>query len=519
MAKFNIEERIQFLIDSYNVYDTQSINELENILNKENYQEVQFLTRDGYKKVIVGNNEIKLSKDNNSSDLIVSVNNLSENNGINGSNKLTIIKKSVLGVLGLKDYYEKKFVFDTRDFYISDEIFSNMLEADPSNNKMYTQWMLNVFARYSRKYEETNPIVKAIQFSTEDLSMAKEYLILFEKHKRKQKFFNLCQASPLLKNIKDVTNINQYKSLSELYDAVDPFIERNVSGLLKDMKRYVDSGQALMPIRDRNYTLFIPLTRDANVLFNKLASWCTATPGNGMFKSYVGKKTPNNEDSKIYIIIDNKVFEGESDKVWQVHFESQQYKDKSNGSNVDMYEDVLSKSETLFMYFKEEITKLAKAFGGDIDKNSYVKIASSFGIIDTLFDMLPQDAPQITIKSMKIKKMGDVSKFKKLQYLTMINCGIDEIHPSIGNLKKLGVCSLFGNNLKTLPSEISKCKNLSILTLSENPLEDIPDSIAELDTSNGGSLLVVSYSPNRMKKAAVEKLKKLLPNVNLQEQD
>lgn len=518
MGKLNIEERIEFLIDTYNVYDSNDVELLESKLNEQKYTEVRFLTRKGYQTIKVGGNDLKITKDD-ADTWIVSVKLKDSDNGETKSGKPITIDVNILGILGLKDYYHKKFLYDTRDFYVSDSIFTSMIESDPSNNKMNTQWMLNVFSRFAKNYDNDHAITKSIQFSTEDLAMAKSYLELFEQHKRKQKFKNLCKASPLLKRIKDVTNINQYQTLSELYDAVDPFIERNVSGLLRDMQRYVDAGEAEMPVRDRHFTLFIPLTRDANVLFNKLASWCTASPGNGMFRSYTSNKTSEKKDSKIFIIVDNGVFEGKSDNVWQFHFESSQYKDKSNGSNINVYEQVLCKSDSLFIYFKEELTRLARAQGGDIDKNKYVQIAQKFGIIDTMFEILDKDQLQITIKDMSLKKMGDVSKFQKLEYFTMINCGINEIHPSIGNLKNLTLISMYGNKLKALPKELSYCKKLSILTLTDNPLEEIPDSIGELDRSRGGELLLLAYSSTSIKKEALEKLKRLLPNVDLQEQE
>lgn len=512
MGKLNIEERVEFLIDSYNVYESNETNlsTLEKELNSKNYEEVKFLTREGYTAIKLRGREFVFSMID-ANQTVVTIINETEN----GKEKPEAISVSgkILGILGLKDFYARNSLYDTRDFYISDFIFSDMLDSDPTENKMNTQWMLNVFTRFAKKYEDTHSITKAIQFSTEDLPMAKDYLILFEDNKRKQKFKKLCSASPLLKRIKDVTNINQYNNLSELYDAVDPFIERNVSGLLRDMQRYVDAGEALMPVRDRKFTLFIPLTRDGNVLFDKLASWCTASPGNGMFKSYTSNKTPLGEDSKIYIVIDNGVFEGKSDKVWQMHFESGQYKDKSNGSNIRVYDEILSKSDSLFIYFKDELTKLAKAQGGEINKNNYIKIAQDFGIIETLFEILPEDSLQIKVTGMNLKKMGDVSKFKKLLYFNMLKCGLTEINPSIGSLKEAVLMSFFGNDISVLPKELSYCNNLQILTLTGNPISEVDEAIGNLDSSRGGNLQILTYTPKRISEKTLNKLKSLLPNV------
>ena len=138
-------------------------------------------------------------------------------------------------------------------------------------------------------------------------AQANVYLILFEDNKRKRKFKELCESSYSLKHVSDPTNINQYKSLSQLFDAVDPFIEREPSAVERTMNKFVDSGQALIPVKDRKFTLYIPKTTAASVIFSKFANWCTAREGNGMFNSYTqNNKKPNGKNSDIYIIINNK---------------------------------------------------------------------------------------------------------------------------------------------------------------------------------------------------------------------
>jgi len=121
---------------------------------------------------------------------------------------------------------------------------------------------------------------------------------LFEDNKRKKKFRDLCKGSYTLLHVEDPTNINQYKSLSMLFDAVDPFIEKEPSAVERTMQKFVDSGQAEIPIKDRKFTVYIPKTTAANVVFANFASWCTAREGNGMYNSYTtGHKKPNGKNS------------------------------------------------------------------------------------------------------------------------------------------------------------------------------------------------------------------------------
>ena len=69
---------------------------------------------------------------------------------------------------------------------VSSLVFNMMVESDPTKNKMYTQWMLNVFIRHIKNGEHD----EAERFFSEDLPLAKEYLILFDRNKRKKKFRN-----------------------------------------------------------------------------------------------------------------------------------------------------------------------------------------------------------------------------------------------------------------------------------------------------------------------------------------
>ena len=155
-----------------------------------------------------------------------------------------------------------------KNFSISKHIFDIMIDSDPTLNKMYTQWMLTTFNRLLK----SDKIIEAIRFVVEDLPLAKEYLEIFEGNKRKQKFKNLCSGSYILKDLSDPTDINQYKSLSQLFDAVDPFIVRDASGIERLLYKFVDSGQAEIGVRDRKYTVYIPLTRDASVVFDSFAT-------------------------------------------------------------------------------------------------------------------------------------------------------------------------------------------------------------------------------------------------------
>jgi len=391
------------------------------------------------------------------------------------------------------------------------EVFSEMISADPTNNKMYVQWMLNMFSRLMKDVKTQQ---YGIRLVGEDLPQAEMYLKLFEDNKRKKKFKDLCNGSYSLKGVTDPTDINQYKSLSQLFDAVDPFIEKDPSVLERSIMKYVNLGKAYIPVKDRKFTVYIPLTLDASVVFSKYANWCTAREGNGMFKSYTeNNRKPTGEVSRLYIIINNKLFSGESDEIFQAHFETNQLRDRKNNQNVSIFENVISESEGVANFFKEELTNLAK-HKKTVKQNVYLDYLLKFGFAETLFELLEETTPIIKFMNREIPVLPDISKFKNLDQVIITDAQLKELHYSIGELDKLCLLVLTNNKLKTLPSEIGKLKNLEFLNIKGNKIITIPNDISKLDKSNGGSLYRIAVDREDVGDENYNKLKELLPTTN-----
>lgn len=422
-------------------------------------------------------------------------------------------------VLGIK----KKFLSNHEKgrfkitVYVSDSVFADMVAADPTDNKEFLQWMLTVFRNMIKDENISNE--KARQFVEEDLKLANKYLELFNSNKRKKKFKDLCEGSYGIPKT-DPTNINQYTSLSQLFNAVDPFIEREPSTLERAMIRFQDSGQAKIAFRDRKWTVFIPLTTEANCVMHNFANWCTASPGNSMFNNYTSNnKLPNGEKSNIYVIVNNDLFEGKTDECYQIHFESRQIKSRQNSSNVNIYEPVLSTGEGISEYFKEELTRLVM-MSKDKSKNIYIDYLVSFGFTEALFDMIDERQPVIKFDGgnnrsgdtkFQIPKLPDITRFKNIDELLLLDVNLVTLHPSIGSLINLELLSITGNKIKELPKEIGNLKKLEFINLIGNPITIIPDEIKYLDKTNGGSLYRISINESDCGKENYLKLKKLLP--------
>jgi hypothetical protein len=467
MKKNNITDRLTFLAELFDIFECESED------NTQLEAKLAGLSADGYVPLPINNND----------------------GGI-----IAIISEKQNG----KDRTLKKIS-------ICSEVFGSMIMADPTENKIYLQWMLNLFSRLVKDTKQTSKDA-AIRLVQEDLPQANKYLTLFEENKRKKKFKELCKGSYSLKGITDPTDINQYKSLSQLFDSVDPFIEKDASAIERTMQRFVEIGQAVVPVKDRRFTLFIPRSTEASVIFEDFANWCTARKGNGMFNSYTtGHKKPNGKNSDIYIIINNEFFEGKSKEIYQIHFETNQLKDSRNGQNVSIFEDVISKSEGISNFFYEELITMAKHHSKGLENNRYLDYLIQFGFAESLFELLDEGTPSIRFMTREIPKLPDLSKFQSLDQLIITNAKMVELHPSIGKLTNLEMLVLTDNRIKELPKEIGALKNLQFLNLNGNPIKDIPSEITYLDKSNGGSLHRVGVKIEDIGEENYHKLKQLLP--------
>jgi hypothetical protein len=278
--------------------------------------------------------------------------------------------------------------------------------------------------------------------------------------------------------------------------------------------KFADLGKAYIPVKDRKFTVYVPLTTEASVVFSKYANWCTAREGNGMFKSYTeNNKRPNGEISKIYIIINNKFFSGESDEIFQIHFESNQLKDRKNGQNVSIFENVIAESEGVANFFKEELTILAKQ-KKTVKSNPYLDYLLKFGFAETLFELLEDNTPIIKFMDRDVPMLPNVSKFKHLDQIIITGAKLKEIHPSIGDLSNLCMLVLANNKLTSLPIEIGKLKNLEFLNIKGNSIKTIPNEISNLDKTNGGSLYRIVVDKDAIGEKNYNKLKELLPTTN-----
>ena len=195
--------------------------------------------------------------------------------------------------------------------------FSKLEQADPTQNKQYLTWLVNIYL--------------AGNLLEEDFHKIPETLDLFYKHGSKL---------PL-----DKRNINTFKSLSSLYNEIHQFAkEEEMSDTQKQKLIKLEGAEQVYD--DPNWKIIIPITREAACLYGSSTQWCTASKDNNYFDRY-------NKQGPLYIII-NKSIKNDRDKMkkLQFHFETNQYMDTTDAQiNITQF---FNASPELKAFFKKE---------------------------------------------------------------------------------------------------------------------------------------------------------------------
>ena len=420
---------------------------------------------------------------------------------------------------------------------LTEEIFNDIAEADPTSNKAYVSWMINVFLRHISEDE----IEQAVRFLTEDLPEATEFIEVFDRVKKKKVFKTGAPNRPNAPS--DVSDISQYNDLAHLYSIVSPFVgsgdgddEDLTPGkkLWNKLKKYVDLGHARLAYRDNDVLIYIPDTIESSCdPLGNLSSWCTRREGNTYFNSYRNNnKKPNGDPSDLYVVIPKSMFDGDptGDDVFplQLHFETGQMHNKNNSNIGDEgLKKLIKKFPGLQTYFTEELGSLAAAEvqeGDGLMKSKYIEYLNKFGgraqdvISDEIYqqgvknirklaseqqvplqqnkylkwlmentdgvvvtDYLDTTTETLDFSNMTLGAMPDLSKFTELRRLTLNNCGINELPPVkfIPTPNKISVFAFANNNIKKAPiagySEV--LPSCFLFNLDDNPLTyiDVPE--------------------------------------------
>ena len=400
---------------------------------------------------------------------------------------------------------------------LTDLIFEDIVDADPSSNKQYVQWMIKVFMTHIKDGD----IEQAIRFLSEDLPEANEFLEVFDRVKNKKVFKRSAPNRPNAPQ--NVTDINQYNSLAQLYSVVSPFVgmeddddDNGESKLWKKLKKYIDLGEARLAYRDNDVMVYMPQTLEASCdPLGPLASWCTRRSGNSYFDTYRQKKKPDGSLSDYYVVMPKKLFDGDDEGgvfPLQIHFESNQLHDKNNSSieRSGKLEEILNRFSGLKDFFKRELGALVEmdvTIGTGLMDSSYIKYLNMFG--GKAEDHISGEAYEQGVNNIK-KLAGEqnvpLQQNKYLKWLMENTEGVnvtDFLDPK--NTDRL---DFSGMNIGTIP-DLSNFTNLDAILAEGSGLTEMPP-INYLPM--GAPLTMVSFQNNQIKVAPPEGYEKL-PNL------
>lgn len=168
------------------------------------------------------------------------------------------------------------------------DVIEQLAKADPTgNNHKYLQWIVNMYVKGQFKLED----VKRLQADVREFERVRSHL--------------------------ELKDINQYKTLKDLYAVLDPLEGKEViSNKEADRQaeaKFYESGQAKLLHRSEGLKLIELHSTEASTFFGRGTKWCTAGNENNMFDTYYAK-------GPLYVIIKN----GEK---FQFHFETAQFMD------------------------------------------------------------------------------------------------------------------------------------------------------------------------------------------------
>ena len=407
---------------------------------------------------------------------------------------------------------------------VSEKVFTQLEDTDPTGNKMYLQWLLNMFANELLSGDEEG----AWRFIDEDLGMIRSDLEMFYKITASN--VKLDDEDRIIKALWKTKglpkSINDYGNVSDMHAAI-----QQISDMRSKIDAFVSLKEGIIAYEDEKWLVYIPKTRAASVkVVCGAASWCTQSAGNSYFDRYtkgegssvnqrrlprtaaqLSANEPGNP-SLLFIILNKGLFDGTSDELYQFHFESNQLHDKSNRS-ID-YIGFLDKEPGLEKFFIGGLKKFASADAAagasGMESNRYLKYLMALGGVDDIWEYLPKNADELHLEKMKVKKLDHLENAAGTTTIFASNVGIVEIDSSIGELKKIEMLMLNDNNLNKIPKEIGQLKTLNILNIKGNNITQLPKEIIGLDEENGGELFRVICDMDKI--TNIDEIIDLMPN-------
>ena len=222
----------------------------------------------------------------------------------------------------------RKFITTTIREYLNEQSFYNMVlesNADEIKSKYYPNIKQDVFNMIVNSDKITSNIENGkvgkyakwllkLYLNNElelvDLPKAEEYISIFHK----------MSNAGILNN----RDINNYKSLNDIYNIISNYHNSNKSISKSDKVKKIKNQSELIYTDDR-FIVIKPLTKQASCYYGKGTKWCTSGDYiDNKFDEYITR-------GSLYIIIDksNRNILGDYVK-YKIHFQDGEYKDDNN---------------------------------------------------------------------------------------------------------------------------------------------------------------------------------------------
>jgi hypothetical protein len=199
------------------------------------------------------------------------------------------------------------------------DILSSLENADPTNNKEYTQWLAKLYANAGIKMED---------LLSRGSSALKQYHIFKTK--------KLLPA-----DYRDIGRIdfNTLEGIASNPGLLQALSDKEEQEQAKNMPK----GDFEVGYDDADVRIIVPHDEDAAKYYGQGTRWCTAAKNNNMFNRY-------NKDGRMYILLP-KHPEHDGEK-YQLHFDSGQFMDEQD-SEVDLNHLLQTRFPGIFNFFKE----------------------------------------------------------------------------------------------------------------------------------------------------------------------
>ena len=189
---------------------------------------------------------------------------------------------------------------------------TDLINKDPSNKGIYTQWMVIQYLKGNFLYEDSGNLL-------DDLT-----------------YFHVNKRAFEQKDINQYTVDQLYDTKKQIEDQAEPIQSK------RQEKAQLKQG-AEKVLETENVLVIWPQTKKAAQYYGSGTRWCTSSRNHNMF-SYYNKKGP------LYIIIDKK-----TNEKFQIHFEKREIRDAEDKSVKSINNFTIRYPEVL-EHFKKEFT-------------------------------------------------------------------------------------------------------------------------------------------------------------------